>query len=356
MIKSSKTYTCLISGNTSKISYLQEQLELIENLSWYIFNLKQQFGINWWFNQKMLYHQCRIFFPELNSKVIQNFIRFSYSIKKGMKLPKKPVSPSIILDYQNFDFQINNSKLTNYWLRFQKKNFPLLGKRLQKIKHTDKIQLVQIYKQNDKFFCKLVVVKELQEPSDGTNVIGCDINYKRVVFSDNSFKSIKQLAHRKIEHKKHNLRKRNLNNYTKDFLHKLTTQIADELQQKAIEVLVLEDLRSLRKSASRKLGTSKGKMINYIVNSFPYSMFQNFLKYKCLDRGIKVEHINPAFTSKTCSKCGSRNTTRTNSKQDLTTCNDCNFHLSSDLNGSRNIEMKYTSLNGQLVNLALAKT
>lgn len=347
MIKSSKTYTCLISGNKSKISYLQEQLELIEQLSWYIFNLKQRFGINWWFNQKMLYHQCRRFFPELNSKVVQNFIRFSYSIKKGMKLPKKPVNSSLIIDYQNFDFQIFNNKLTNYWLRFQKRNFPLLGKRLTKIKHTDKIQLIQVYKRNDKYFCKLVIVKELPEPTGGLNVVGCDVNYKRVVFSDNSFKHIKQLAHRKIEHKKNNQRKRNLNNYTKDFLHKLTTQIADDLQQKAIEVLVLEDLRSLRKSASRKLGTSKGKMINYIINSMPYGMFQNFLKYKCLDRGIKVVSINPAYTSKTCSRCSSRNTKRP--RQDQFVCLDCGFQLNADLNGSRNIEMKYTSLNGLLV-------
>jgi hypothetical protein len=101
-MKSCKSYTCLISGNFGKVDYLTSQLELIEQLSWYIFNLKQQFGINWWFNQKMLYHQCRRMFPELNSKVVQNFIRYSYSIKKGMKIPKKPVSPSLILDYQIF--------------------------------------------------------------------------------------------------------------------------------------------------------------------------------------------------------------------------------------------------------------
>ena len=162
VIKSSKTYTCLISGNRSKVTYLQEQLELVEDLSWFIFNLKQRFGINWWFNQKMLYHQCRRMFPELNSKIVQNFIRFSYSIKKGMKLPKKPVSSSLILDYQNFDFQKNNNNLTNYWLRFHKRNFPLLGKRLNKIKHSDKIQLTSVYKRDGKIFCRLVVVKELQ--------------------------------------------------------------------------------------------------------------------------------------------------------------------------------------------------
>jgi len=232
MIKSSKTYICLISGNKSKISYLQEQLEIIEDLSWFIFNLKQRFGIDWWFNQKMLYHQCRRFFPELNSKVIQNFIRFSYSIKKGMKLPKKPVNSSIILDYQSFYVEKSSkTKYTNYWLKFHRKYFPLFGKKILRKINLKKIKMIQIYYKSNKLYCKMSEVKELQEPVGGSNIVGCDVNYKRVVFSNNSFKHIKQLAHRKIEHKKHKQTKRNLNNYTKDFLHKLTTQITDELQQ-----------------------------------------------------------------------------------------------------------------------------
>ena len=118
-MKSTKSYTCLISGNNCKINYLQEQLDIIEDLSWYIFNLKQKFGINWWFNQKLLYHQCRRFFPELNSKVIQNFIRYFYSVKKGCKLPKSQVFPSIVLDFQNFKIESSlKTKLTNFWIKF----------------------------------------------------------------------------------------------------------------------------------------------------------------------------------------------------------------------------------------------
>jgi IS605 OrfB family transposase len=296
-------------------------------------------------------------FPELNSKVLQNFIRFSYRIQKGQKLPKKPVNPLIILDYQNFDFSKYSNKLTNYWLRFHKRNFPLFGESiLNKIKHADKIQLVQIYKRNNDFYCKLTIVKELIEAKGSSSVVGCDVNYKRMVLSNNKFYSLKKLAHRKIEHKKHNQIKRNLNNYTKDFLHKLTTQISLDLSAQGVEVLVLENLKNLRKSASKKLGTSKGKMLNYIINSFPYSMFQRFLKYKCLDLGIKVEFINPAYTSKTCSSCGSKNTSRSNTKSDRFVCNDCKIQLSADLNGSRNIERKYTSLNALPVNLALTRT
>ena len=356
-MKSTKSYTCQISGNNCKINYLQKQLDIIEDLSWYIFNLKAKFGINWWFNQKQLYHQCRRMFPELSSKVIQNFIRYFYSVKKGTKLTKKLVTPSIILDFQNF--KIENSlktKLTNFWIKFHKKYFPLFGKKiLQKIR-LDNIKLIQIFKRNNKLYCKMSEVKEINNSlsiSNNSKIIGCDVNYKRIVFSDNIFYNIKKLAHRKMEHKKNNQRNRNHNNFTKDYLHKLTSQISNDLHSLGIDVLILENLKGLRKSSSRKLGTSKGKMINYIINSMPYSMFQNLLEYKCLNLGIKVEKINPAYTSKTCSKCGSRNTSRL--RQEDFVCLDCNFHLNADLNGSRNIEKFYRNLNGLQVTSTLGK-
>jgi len=352
-MKSCKSYTCLISGNKSKIEYLLNNLEIIGDLSWYIFQLKQKFGINWWFDQKKLYHQCRKMFPELNSKVIQNFCS-CYFPKRETKLPKRPISPSIFLDQSFYVEESAKTKYTNYWLKFHRKYFPLFGKKILDKINLKNVKLVQIYKRNNKLYCRMSEVNDIPEPIGGTNVVGCDINYKRIVFSDNTFKSIKQLAHRKIEHKKHKQTKRNLSNYTKDFLHKLTTQITDELQQKGVDVLVLEDLRSLRKSSSRKLGTSKGKMINYIVNSMPYSMFQNFLKYKCLDRDIKVVSVNPAYTSKTCSRCKSQKTLRP--RQDKFICLDCNFRLDADLNGSRNIELIYRRLNGLPVTSTLVRT
>ena len=353
-MKTIKSYSCLISGNKSKIEFLEDLLKQIEDLSLFVFN---QGKSSWTFyNFKTLYHLCRKNFPSINSKILQNFIKL-YQLKPGKKSPKSPINPLIYID-QNFNIEVDSSKkFSNYWLRFSRRNFPLLGKNnLKKISDFSKVKVIQIYKRNEKLYCKLTYVEEIpditiQNPS---NIIGCDVNYKRMVLSDNSFKMIKQLAHRKIEHKKNNQKKRNLTNYSKDYLHKLTTQISKDLSTQGVEVLVLENLKNLRKSASRKNGTSKGKMINYIINSFPYSMFQNFLKYKCLNLGIKVEFINPAYTSKTCSKCGSLNTSRP--KQETFVCNDCNFQLNADLNGSRNIEKFYRNLNGLPVNLAQIRT
>ena len=272
-MKTIKSYSCLISGNKSKIEFLEDLLKQIEDLSLFVFN---QGKSSWTFyNFKTLYHLCRKNFSSINSKILQNFIKL-YQLKPGKKSPKSPINPLIYID-QNFNIEVDSSKkFSNYWLRFSRRNFPLLGKNnLKKISDFSKVKVIQIYKRNEKLYCKLTYVEEIpditiQNPS---NIIGCDVNYKRMVLSDNSFKMIKQLAHRKIEHKKNNQKKRNLTNYSKDYLHKLTTQISKDLSTQGVEVLVLENLKNLRKSASRKNGTSKGKMINYIINSFPYSMF-----------------------------------------------------------------------------------
>lgn len=343
-MKSFKSYTCKISGNLEKLNYLEETLEIIEDLSWFVFTLGIKYSKNWWKDQTKLYHHCRRFFPELNSKILQNFISL-YKPKGKRKLPKfKSIKAAIFIDH-NFNIKINNSnKLTNFWLRFCRRNFPFFGKTI-----LQKIKFVQIFKRNGELFCKLSYVYELlksikDKKSKNPKIVGLDVNAKRMVSSNNKFYKINQLYHRKIENFKNNQQKKNLQNYTKDFLHKLTTQISKDFSNSGIEVLILEDLKNLRKSASVKLGTSKGKKLNYIINSMSFGMFQHFLEYKCLDLGIQVNKINPAYTSKTCSKCGSLKTSRP--KQEEFICRNCNFHLHADLNGSRNIENFYRNLNG----------
>jgi putative transposase len=286
-----------------------------------------------------LYHYCRLYFPKLNSKLVQNFIRHNYRPLSGKKLPKNIVKSSLLVDTQSFNVQKKDTKICSYWLHMYRNNFPLLGKYLNdKIIDPSQIKMIQIHERNNKLYCKLSYVTEKKDlvTSNNQKVVGCDTNWYRQVFSNNLFYSTKRLSYRKIEHKKN---KQKLGNYTKDFLHKLTKKISLDLHKEGVEVLVLEDLRNLRKSTEKKTGKSKGKLINYIVNSFPYSMFQTFLSYKCLDLGIQVVKTNPAYTSKTCSHCGSLETQRPT--QSTFVCNTCNTHLNADLNGSRNVKGFY---------------
>lgn len=154
--KSVKSYTCKISGNNSKLEFLEETLDIIQDLSWFVFTLGTKYSENWWEDQKILYHHCRRFFPELHSKILQNFISL-YKSKGERTLPKhKPIKAGIFVD-QNMDIKINNSnKLTNFWLRFCGRNFPLFGKYLKKkFLEPEKVKLIQIFKNSKGLYCKL---------------------------------------------------------------------------------------------------------------------------------------------------------------------------------------------------------
>jgi IS605 OrfB family transposase len=338
-----KSYTCLISGTRAKLAVLDDQLSDLTQLSEFVFSQPNRRNFN------EIYKICREKFPKLHSKILQNFLRYSYW-KKG-KQPKSPVKSTIYLDYQNFGVQINNNILTNFWIRIMKRNFPLLGKFLSsRILDPSKIKLVQIFKKHNNLYCKLSYTHELLEARAEGSAVGIDMNYKTVVLSDNHFFSMAKLAHRKLEHKKN---KRNLKNYTFDFSHKLTTTLANYLQRQGTTVVVLENLRGLRKSACKKTGKSKGRLINYIINSMPYGMIASQLSYKCLERGIRVEFCNPAYTSQTCSKCGSRKTRRPHQKEFV--CCDCGIQLHADLNAAKNIvKMAKSQYDGPLENLALS--
>ncbi|MFW6002021.1 MAG: RNA-guided endonuclease InsQ/TnpB family protein [archaeon] len=339
-MKLTKSYTCKIEGNSGKMDFIQYSLDNLFQVSEYVFSL----GSNLWNDQKELYRLCRSKFPNIHSKILQQFLKLYKDIGKKKK-PKKPIKPIVILDNQTFNIQFDkNKKFTNYWLRFNKKNFALRGKRiLERIKDISKIKEVRIFKRNNKIYSKLSYVDVVDDIkiSQNDTKLGIDINTKNLCISNNEFYSTKKFLHKKIEYRKKKQRKK-IEKYSSDFIHKLTSKIVSDLISSGAKVLILEDLKNLRRSSSRKNGTSKGKNMNYLLNScFPYSMFQTFLKYKCLDSGILVEKIPPKNTSKRCSSCGSLDTVR--ATQSHFRCNICGIQLHADLNAARNIENGYMS-------------
>ena len=70
------------------------------------------------------------------------------------------------------------------------------------------------------------------------------------------------------------------------------------------------------------------------LHSCTFYQLQNFIEYKAKLAGIKVEYINPKYTSQCCSKCGQ--VKKSNRKGNLYSCN-CGNHIHADLNASRNI-------------------
>ncbi len=94
------------------------------------------------------------------------------------------------------------------------------------------------------------------------------------------------------------------------------------------DVIVLEDLKGIRKSAR----------YNKWVHKWAFRQLQDFIEYKSLEKGIRIVYVNPAYTSKTCSVCHNRETRRHSGFIECKTCGHCS---DSDFGASKNIAQLY---------------
>lgn len=146
--------------------------------------------------------------------------------------------------------------------------------------------------------------------------------------SANRKKAVARLGnlHRKIAHQR------------SDWLHKLTTELAD-----ANPVVALEDLRIKNMSASAK-GTveAAGKNVrqkaglNRGILDAAWGEFQRQLAYKVQWRGGQVVLVNPAYTSRTCRMCG-HEAAENRKTQSHFHCVACGHAENADVHAAKNI-------------------
>jgi len=72
---------------------------------------------------------------------------------------------------------------------------------------------------------------------------------------------------------------------------------------------------------------------------------RELLTYKAEAKGCQVVGIDPRHTSQTCSTCGYQHKSNRRS-QSVFKCRSCGYQLNADLNGSRNIALKYLAAAG----------
>jgi putative transposase len=79
--------------------------------------------------------------------------------------------------------------------------------------------------------------------------------------------------------------------------HKISHFIVD-LAVKKRGGVKLEDLQGIRDSKKHR------KSFKYALNSWSFYQLDKFIEYKALLAGVPVTYIEPAYTSKCCSRCG----------------------------------------------------
>ena len=112
----------------------------------------------------------------------------------------------------------------------------------------------------------------------------------------------------------------------KDIDHKISHDIVETAVVHNVKVIKLERLANIRST------TRTSRKNNPSLHTWSFYRLAQFIEYKARLAGIKVEYVNPAYTSQRCPGCG--NVHHANDRN--YTCS-CGFHIHRDLLGAMNI-------------------
>jgi len=108
--------------------------------------------------------------------------------------------------------------------------------------------------------------------------------------------------------------------------HKISRQIVDFALAHQIGVIQMESLSGIRKTARTSRKNAKN------LHTWSFYRLMSYIEYKARLAGIRVVFVDPAYTSQTCPKCGTRN-----HAQDRVYRCKCGYRGHRDLVGAINI-------------------
>ncbi|MCJ0276763.1 transposase [Clostridioides difficile] len=111
--------------------------------------------------------------------------------------------------------------------------------------------------------------------------------------------------------------------WVKTYNHALSKRVVEFAKKNKCEYIHLEKL-------------TKDGFGDRLLRNWSYYELQEMIKYKGERVGIKVKHVNPAYTSQTCSECGHVDKENRETQAKFK-CLECGFEANADYNAARNI-------------------
>ena len=291
------------------------------------------------------------FQAELPSAVKNEVIRAAKSVvvrhKKGicetLSVLKKPV-----VTWNNQNFKLVDGVLSfPLWVDGKSQRIAVRGitTEYQQERLDTKLQSLRITQKNGKWMAQIAVVHPAFE-NVGDGIMGIDLGLKipAVSVTDNDVvkffgngrmnkymkrkfrsqrKSLGKSKKKKAISKLGNKEQR----WMKDQDHKISRAIVNHAKENNVSTIRMEQLQNIRKTAR----TSRKNEMN--LHSWSFYRLAGFIEYKADMLGIKVEYVNPAYTSQKCPQCGERNKTDTRSYL----CHTCGHNTHRDIVGASNI-------------------
>ena len=116
-------------------------------------------------------------------------------------------------------------------------------------------------------------------------------------------------------------------------LHTISNELVEEALENDCTHMVFEQLKGIRE----RLPHAKA------VHKWAFHRLYEYVTYKTESEGLVVRQINPAYTSRRCSKCGFTHEDNRphNNGQDEFGCLKCGYDVHADYNAAKNIGLKY---------------
>ena len=208
-----------------------------------------------------------------------------------------------------------------------------------------KIGTMRIVRKGNKIVAQIAYEAAEPEYSDDGNVMGIDLGIKcpavsyisdgSVKFYGNGRKNKYMRRHykylrRKLQKAKHPETVERINNkeqrIMKDIDHKLSHDIIVTAVAHDVKTIKIERLANIRST------TRTSRKNNHSLHTWSFYRLARYIEYKAKLAGIKVEYVNPAYTSQTCPVCG-----HVHHANDRNYTCKCGFHIHRDLLGAMNI-------------------
>jgi len=215
-------------------------------------------------------------------------------------------------------------------------------------KEFEKVNLIEM---DEKYAYISVTIKE-QETFKPINHIGVDLNAtshcavvaiketgkvfklgKSAQHQHNKYKFIRRDLQKKGKYKKVKQIKNRENRIITDINHKISRFIVNQAVSNKASIN-LENLNNVRKNKNHK------KSFNHTLHTWSFYQLKQFIKYKATLAGVTLSLIDPAYTSKCCSICG----TIGDRKGKYFKCSHCGHVEHADVNAAFNIAFPSQSI------------
>jgi len=278
------------------------------------------------------------------TKAVKTNAKLKPEEQKDIKVPtlKKPVA---IWNNQNYSLKGN---ILSFPViidgKSQRLEIEAILTNYQQERLVGKFGSLRITQKSGKYIAQ-IAVEATEQPNIADKVMGVDLGLKvpavattesgKTKFFGNGRqnKFIKR-KHRSVRRKIGKLKKLKAirkrhdkeQRWMKDTDHKVSRQIVNFAKENNVKVIRLEKLSGIRQTARTSRKNEKN------LHTWSFYRLASFVEYKAFLEGIRVEYVNPRYTSQTCPSCGKRNHAKDRNYQ----C-DCGFKAHRDRVGAINI-------------------